>query len=91
MFLFYIYFYYIYLYTGECHCNEGYTTSDCSVNQDHVPDLFDLPFSSLCDKTVRYCAQFAVFGDLFIAEQNVTCRVTIRNVSPGFAYYSVYM
>ena len=67
--------------TGACQCNGSYTISDCSFNQDHVPDLYDLPFSSLCDNNVRECGEFAVFGDLFIAEQNVTCRVTIRNVS----------
>ena len=67
--------------TGECSCEDGYTDTDCGVNLNHVPVLNDLPFSGLCDVSTRACADFPVFGDLFVEVHNISCRVIFKTVS----------
>ena len=69
------------MYAGVCSCDDGYTDTDCGVNYNHVPVLFDLPFGGLCDVNTRICADFPVFGDLFVEVENITCRLVFKDVS----------
>ena len=73
---------------GSCICNDGYVGADCRYREDTRPEDLSLPDGGLCNKRASHCGVIAVFGDKFIASNNLTCHLQAVQVISGNTFQS---
>ncbi|XP_048577280.1 von Willebrand factor D and EGF domain-containing protein isoform X3 [Nematostella vectensis] len=61
---------------STCICEEGFTSLDCSLSINTVPELLGIHDGGLCDIRRRPCKKTNIFGDGFIPSENLTCHAT---------------
>ena len=71
---------YDYLLPGDCICNEGFTSDDCSIETRRPPTVYGVPGDGLCNTRTRPCQVTAVIGKDYLDSQNLTCKVTVYEV-----------
>ncbi|KAK3722302.1 hypothetical protein QZH41_017750, partial [Actinostola sp. cb2023] len=64
-----------------CICEEGYTSNDCSMSLNAVPELLGIYDGGLCDIRRRPCKKTDIFGREFINSENLTCHIRELKVS----------
>lgn len=61
---------------GVCTCDKGYVNTDCSLAENEAPIMKGIPDLGLCDIRERNCFLTSVFGDNFVSNNNLSCRLT---------------
>ncbi|KAF6038677.1 hypothetical protein EB796_003006 [Bugula neritina] len=65
---------------GECVCNPGYVSEDCSLSISTIPDVYFAPF---CDVATEVCNTANVFGEGFINSSQITCSFQPAQINEG--------
>jgi hypothetical protein len=60
---------------GKCICNGGYSGPDCSMVANTKPTL-SMDSTSLCDKRYENCSYATVYGQNFLDDGSLKCRIT---------------
>ncbi|KAK3585816.1 hypothetical protein CHS0354_038333 [Potamilus streckersoni] len=61
---------------GTCVCDNGFASSDCSINVMSPPPVNDIYNDGQCDtSTDNCCSGFSIYGDDFIRSESLECRV----------------
>ncbi|KAL3836002.1 hypothetical protein ACJMK2_021457 [Sinanodonta woodiana] len=65
---------------GQCHCNKGYGSDDCSVDLTKPPDVYGIPNRGVCDLHESRCRDFSVLGNNFAYSTNIFCRLCLFQI-----------
>ena len=65
----------VFVITGKCVCNDGFGSTDCSLNLNRPPLVEGLIDDGLCDEHELECSHVFVYGQTFVNSQNLTCRL----------------
>ncbi|XP_078677339.1 von Willebrand factor D and EGF domain-containing protein-like isoform X2 [Branchiostoma floridae x Branchiostoma belcheri] len=68
---------------GVCECDEGYTSVDCSLEEDSPPTVTSVQNGGLCDIRLRPCRKVIIEADDIVESRNFTCRVKQVKISNG--------
>ncbi|KAL5017542.1 hypothetical protein ScPMuIL_007131 [Solemya velum] len=68
---------------GTCVCYDGFGAGDCSINLRQPPDVYDIYNEGLCDMLEADCMEISLYGEEFIDNQNLTCRLTCQQIYPN--------
>ncbi|XP_035682473.1 von Willebrand factor D and EGF domain-containing protein-like [Branchiostoma floridae] len=60
---------------ATCHCDTGYTSSDCSVDMTKPPALVAVRHGHTCDVRSGVCDVIGVVGDGFLDSRSLRCHV----------------
>ncbi|KAM3910172.1 von Willebrand factor D and EGF domain-containing protein [Leptodactylus fuscus] len=66
-----------------CACFDGYSSYDCSILSDQVPEISELENFGLCDVRKYDCSSVRVFGLGFKEVENLKCEFTKQQYSGG--------
>ncbi|KAM4705152.1 von Willebrand factor D and EGF domain-containing protein [Rhinophrynus dorsalis] len=66
-----------------CACFQGFTSYDCSIFADQVPEILELENAGLCDVRKYDCTSVRVFGLGFKETPNLKCEFTKQQYSGG--------
>ncbi|XP_056012961.1 von Willebrand factor D and EGF domain-containing protein-like isoform X2 [Ostrea edulis] len=58
---------------GQCNCNSGYTSVDCSVNLNDTHNIIQIRGNGLCDIRKRPCVQTNVIAENIMETEDMTC------------------
>ncbi|KAK3609845.1 hypothetical protein CHS0354_015031 [Potamilus streckersoni] len=67
-------------FKGQCHCNKGYGSDDCSVDLTQPPDVYGIPKRGVCDLRETSCNDISVLGNNFADSTNIFCRLSLFQV-----------
>ncbi|KAL3835999.1 hypothetical protein ACJMK2_021454 [Sinanodonta woodiana] len=65
---------------GQCHCNKGYGSDDCSVDLTKPPDVYGIQNRGVCDLHESSCHDVSVLGNNFAYSTNIFCRLSLFQV-----------
>ena len=68
-------------FLGQCICDDGFGTSDCSVNLRAPPEVFGLGGDGVCDISQQPCQIVSVYGSNLLDTASLTCKVTKKKAS----------
>ncbi|KAM4029059.1 von Willebrand factor D and EGF domain-containing protein isoform 3-T3 [Anomaloglossus baeobatrachus] len=66
-----------------CACSEGFSSYDCSILSDQVPEISELENFGLCDVRKYDCLSVRVFGLGFKEGESLKCEFTKQQYSGG--------
>ncbi|XP_042333569.1 von Willebrand factor D and EGF domain-containing protein [Sceloporus undulatus] len=58
-----------------CACFQGFSSYDCSVSSDQVPEIIELDHGGLCDVRLYDCSTVRAFGHGFTETPNLRCEI----------------
>ncbi|XP_069504725.1 von Willebrand factor D and EGF domain-containing protein isoform X2 [Ambystoma mexicanum] len=66
-----------------CACFEGFSSYDCSILSDQIPEIIELENAGLCDVRQYDCTSVRVYGQGFRESPNLKCEVAKHQYSDG--------
>ncbi|XP_013405703.1 von Willebrand factor D and EGF domain-containing protein [Lingula anatina] len=77
---------------GNCVCEAGFMSADCSVNSNISPEITEVQNAGLCDVQTRPCLKFRVLVDPatpVTRSDRLSCRVTKAQIDISTGTYTI--